>query len=260
MINMSNKKTLPNKVTPSRKVKIKIVKEVDAEPMPFSEIDRTNLVIGVGEVYGRDGSLPRTDLGTYSFYAEGQEIHGLIFLESDGSLSCSYAPPETCQSMKDAVKEDAARVYKELIDTKYKPLFDKYGLKDFSDVIRLNMSQEGLKGYLLTRWKPGEIIIRQEPDPQRLQGGIQNGNLGLYMNTYEYEGKFNTHPEYYIDFPGKIFAPNNFGGSQNPEEIKRWGRKIFAPKRYKFNTKEERAHFVSESYEKFKKEELIGFD
>jgi len=232
----------------TKKVKIKIIKEEEIEIPPFSENDRTDLVIGVGEVYGIDGTFARTDLGRWLFQAPGFIAN--VWLESDGRIGC-YEEPVTCKTLISAVENEGKIIYQRLMKEKYEPLFRKYNLKGFSDVISLNVSQKGLKEWLLSRWIPGEIKIR--PDDK----GVQNGNLGMFAHQWEYKNEYNYRIDYYIDFPGKIFEPNVFGGSQSPKEIARWGKKISTPKIYKFKTKEEREWSKTESYERFKRGELM---
>ncbi len=234
-----------------KKIKIPIMKEEDITIPPFDEIDRTDLIVGVGEIYGRDGTFARTDLGRWFFEAPGFMKN--VFLESNLTLSCHDSI--TCKSLMEAVQEDAKRIYSRLMKEKYEPLFRKYNLKGFEEVIRLNISREGLEEWLKSRWIPGKIITI--PD-----GGVQNGNVGMYAHTWEninVENEFRYQIDYYIDFPGKVFQDNPFGGSQSPEKIAEYGKKIFSPKMFQLKTKMERDVSIRESYDRFVKGELVGF-
>lgn len=236
-------------------IKVSIMKEEEMEVPSFSEIDRTNLIIGVGEIYGRDGTYPRTDLGRWLFQVPGFAEN--VWLESNGKLHCS-AESITCKTMISAVENEGKIIYQRLMREKYEPLFRKYNLKGFEEVKSLNTSQKGLKDWLISRWIPGEILTRSEEE------GVQNGNLGMFVHRWESGVKdikvYRYRITYYIDFPGKIFEPNIFGGTQSPEELAKWGKKIFTPKTYNFNTKKEREMSVKDSYERFKRGELLGFE
>lgn len=233
-------------------IRIPIKTDLEINIPHFHEIDRTDLVVGIGEIWGRDGTYPRTDLGLWTFMSTHPETFiANIYLEHDGSLSCS-AEIDVCTKLEDTIREDAVKIYKKLND-KYKTLFLKYNLKGWDDVIRLNMHREGLKEWLQSHWRPGKIIRRED-------GGIQNGNVGLYMHTWTSDRKFYTYASYYIDFPKDIFIPNMFAGSQSPQEIAQWGRKIFAPKTYNFSTKNERDIKIKELYDTFANNQLIGFE
>lgn len=232
----------------NKKIKVLITKEEEIELPSFDENDRTDLIIGVGEVYGRDGTFARTDLGRWLF--ETPDFVKNVFLESNGTLSCHDST--TCKSLIEAVQEEAKRIYSKLMKEKYDPLFRKYNLKGFEDVISLNISREGLKEWLKSRWIPGEVIIIPEK-------GAQNGNVGIYAHTWEDKNEFIYYINYYIDFPGKLFEANPFAGSQSSEEISKYGKKIFSPKVFKFKTKRDRDASIHQSYERFVKGELVGF-
>lgn len=238
-------------LTMTRKITVKVIKEEEIDIPSFDENDRTDLVIGVGEIYGRDSTYPRTDLGRWLFQAPGFVEN--VFLESDGSLFCS-ADSMTCKSLTNAVNEEAKIIYQRLMREKYEPLFRKYNLKGFEEVKSLNASQKGLKNWLISRWKPGEILIRPEGN------GVQNGNLGMFAHQWEYRDEFNYRIDYYIDFPGRLFEPNHLGGSQSPKKLARWGKKIFTPKRHESKSNEERKRSIADSYERFKRGELLGFE
>lgn len=235
----------------TRKIKVKVMKVEDIEIPSFDEIDRTDLIIGVGEIYGRNRSYPRTDLGRWLFQAPGFTEN--VFLESDGTLYCS-AEPITCKTLISTVENEGKIIYQRLMKEKYEPLFRKYNLKGFEEVRSLNISQKGLKDWLIPRWIPGEILIRPE------EKGVQNGNLGMFAHQWEYKNIFNYRIDYYIDFPGKIFEPNIFAGSQSPTELAKWGKKINTPKKYEFKSMEEKERSVKDSYERFKRGELLGFE
>lgn len=239
------------------KVKVTGTIESDVKIHEFSEIDRKDLVKGICEIYGRDGGFPRTDLGT--FYIEVGPTSFNIFLESDGTLNVNSTMDgykvDTAPILKVLVPK-AKEIYDGLMKNKYQPLFDKYHIKNWEELLMLNMSQTGLKEYLKSRWTPGKITD--------IENGLQNGNLGMHIHTWESVQKndkiFHAYINYYIDFPEEVFKPNCYAGSQSDDEIKKWGKKISVHGLHIALSNSKRDLWIKEYKDKFAKGILVGYD
>lgn len=234
-------------------VKVPIMTEIE---MPsFEENDRTDLVIGVGEFYGRNGNYPRTDLGRWLIETDNHMFG--IYLESNGTLSSeAYDEEEKLISnvIKPEIEKEANRVYSNLMNNKYQPLFEKYGLKDFYDVIDLNINQKGLKEWIDIKWKKDKIDSWIDNDDLY----IQIGNLGMYIHKWEKgNNDFCCRVDYYLDFPGDKFRSNLYGGSQSKEMIEKYGYKINMKTDHCFNSERERFDKMEELYEDFSSGKIV---
>jgi hypothetical protein len=244
----------------SEEVEIYVKTKIIVRIPEFDENDRTDLVIGIGENYGINGSIIRTDLGRWYFYIDSKPpISFNIFLEDNGSLYTGSGIEEDKVEITPIInrlKGIARKIYDDLMKNKYQPLFDKYVIKDWQDLRKKNYNLRLVENWLNQRWIKGDIHNVGET-------GLQNGNLGMNVHTWQninVQKPFRARIDYYIDFPGKIFKPNLYGGSQSSEEILKWGKKSTSINTYYFNNELDRNTWIKEALDRFKTGELMGFE
>lgn len=227
-------------------VTVGITTQVNIDIPEFCENDRTDLVIGIGEVYGREGCFSRTDFGYWNFNIGigANKVCFNIFMEDDGRLNVNGLSGEDAKidlaTLLEKLKPIADKIYAKLMCEKYAPLFKKYGIVDWEDLRSKNKDRSGLDAWITGRWKRGNIVIVDDHS-------VQNGNVGMSVHTWENARCENPHRariDYYVDFPGTVFKPNCFGGSQRPDDIAKWGRKMNSVTQWWFSSNDKRNEFI----------------